>query len=112
MFIKNIKYGSLINQNNPVYSEIGDVLIPSSDTTPYGCARAASISESGVILGGDINVIRPPKYINGDFLSLTLNHERLAMIQIIRGTTVRHLNGSDLSNLCVHISTNKTEILG
>ena len=29
--------------NNPVYSKFGDVLIPASDTTPTGLARATSI---------------------------------------------------------------------
>lgn len=58
--------------NNPVYSKFGDVLIPASDTTPTGLARATSIERSNVLLGGDINIIRPHDDINGSCLSLAL----------------------------------------
>ena len=61
---------------NPVYSEYGDVLIPASDTTPTGLARATSLEKSGVLLGGDINIIRPNEGINGSCLSLALNAHR------------------------------------
>jgi len=103
MFIKDVKYGSLVDLKNPVYSEKGDVLVPASDTTPFGCARAASVDKSGIIIGGDINIIRPMDEIDGDYLSLVINHEKASLIQMIRGTTVRHLNSSDLSDLVIQL---------
>ena len=100
-FIKDVHWGTNVLPDNPIYSEVGDVLVPGSDTTPTGCARAASIDVSGVLLGGDINVFKHSDNIDGDFLSLSINHERPAMISMIKGTSVRHLTGKDLRDLAV-----------
>ena len=85
--------------NNPVYSKFGDVLIPASDTTPTGLARATSIERSNVLLGGDINIIRPHDDINGSCLSLALNVNRKELIRLIRGTTVKHIHNSEIKNI-------------
>ena len=78
--------------NKPVYSEYGDVLIPASDTTPTGLARATSLEKTGVLLGGDINIIRPNADVNGSCLSLALNANRKELLRLIKGTTVRHIH--------------------
>lgn len=98
-YIKEVKYKTNAQLPNGVQSQFGDVLVPGSDTTPTGCAKAVSIDKSNVLLGGDINIFRHGNNINGDFLSLAMNHQRSSMIQMIKGTTVRHLAGSDLKEL-------------
>ncbi|WP_419602545.1 restriction endonuclease subunit S, partial [Thiolapillus sp.] len=47
--------------NNCVKSEEEDVLMPTSDVTPNGLAKASCIKEKGVVLGGDILIIRANK---------------------------------------------------
>jgi hypothetical protein len=42
-----------------------------SDTTPTGLARATALNVENVILGGDINIIRP-NAMDGGFLSLNI----------------------------------------
>jgi type I restriction enzyme S subunit len=85
--------------NNKILSQFGDVLIPASDTTPTGLARATCIEKWGVILGGDINVIRPKELVLGRFLSFTINANRKNLIPLIKGTTVKHIYNSDLKTL-------------
>lgn len=55
--IKNIQ--SSTNIVNGVRSIKGDILMPSSDVTPLGLATSSCILSDNVILGGDINVLRP-----------------------------------------------------
>ena len=98
---------------NPVFSNYGDVLIPASDTTPTGLARATSIEKSGVLLGGDINIVRPNNGINGSYLSLVINANKTQLIRLIKGTTVRHIHNVDIKtiNLPLPISFAEQEAL-
>ena len=108
MVISKIKYKTNVNKDSMFLSKFGDVLIPSSDTTPTGLARATSIDKSDVILGGDINVLRPKKD-NGDFISYSINVKRTELLKRIKGTTVRHLNNSDIEDLEIRIAPNIDE---
>ena len=76
-----------------------DVLMPASDVTPNGLATASCISESGIILGGDILVIRvPAEVLNGVFLAYAIKINRDQVMQLVTGTTVYHLYGRDMAN--------------
>ena len=108
MVIKDVKYRTNVEKNTMVLSQFGDVLIPSSDTTPTGLARATSVDKTGVILGGDINVLRPKKD-NGDFISYSINANKKELLKRIKGTTVRHLNNSDLEDVEIKIAPNVEE---
>ncbi|HEX7331078.1 MAG TPA: restriction endonuclease subunit S [Pyrinomonadaceae bacterium] len=75
-----------------------DVLMPSSDVTPNGLATASCIVESGVILGGDILVIRAPSdVLNGEFLAYAIAVHRNQVMKLVSGTTVFHLYGRDMA---------------
>lgn len=93
---------SIISKTNSLefnmVSQENDVLMPTSDVTPNGLATASCIKESGVILGGDILIIRPKKNIlDGLFFSYLVNIERDQIMQLVTGSTVYHLYGSDMS---------------
>lgn len=109
MITDNIVYRTNTKIKNPVYSEYGDVLIPASDTTPTGLARATSLEKSGVLLGGDINIIRPNEGINGSCLSLALNANRKELIRLIKGTTVRHIHNSEIKDIVICLPKLETE---
>ena len=80
-------------------SASNDVLMPASDVTPNGLATASCISESDIILGGDILVIRvPPEILNGVFLAYVIKINRNQVMQLVTGTTVYHLYGHDMAN--------------
>lgn len=74
-----------------------DVLMPTSDVTPRGLAKASCITIDGVILGGDILVIRSDvKKIDGSFLSYVIRHNEDQILQLVTGSTVFHLYGSGM----------------
>lgn len=78
-------------------SVANDVLMPTSDVTPRGLAKASCIKEGGVILGGDILIIRSDiKLIFGTFLSYLIRFSEDQVLQLVTGSTVFHLYGSDM----------------
>jgi type I restriction enzyme S subunit len=87
---------------NSFYSKSNDVLMPTSDVTPNGLATASCIKEDGVILGGDILVIRlPEKELDGVFLCYYISKNKEEVMSMVTGSTVYHLYGSDMKKLTV-----------
>ena len=85
-----------------VRSQEGDVLFPASDVTPSGLGTAASVMISGVILGGDVLVARPDSaVIYGPFISAWIRNNSLAVLRLVKGSTVYHLHAKDLAGLTV-----------
>lgn len=96
---------SKTNITNTFNSEFGDILMPSSDVTPAGLAKASCILKAGVVLGGDINVIRVKNTIAPTFLSYLLNFEKNKIIQLVSGTTVKHIYIKDIKSIELSIPT-------
>ena len=111
MIADKVIYKTDTEITNPVYSKYGDVLIPASDTTPTGLARATSLEKSGVLLGGDINIIRPFEGIDGSCLSLALNANKKELLRLIKGTTVRHIHNTDIKDILISLPKSKEEQL-
>jgi type I restriction enzyme S subunit len=71
--------------------------MPTSDVTPRGLAKASCVTIDGVILGGDILVIRSDATkVCGSFLSYVIRREETQVLQLVTGSTVFHLYGSDM----------------
>ena len=109
MIAEDVVYKTNKHLKTGVYSKFGDVLVPASDTTPTGLARATSIEKSGVLLGGDINVIRPNENLNGSCLSLAINSKKRELIKLIKGTTVKHIYNSDIKNIDINLPRSSDE---
>lgn len=98
------KYGAVIeapasrtDSELKVRSVLGDVLMPTSDVTPRGLAKASAIMESGVGLGGDILVIRPDRtQVDSRFLANLIRLDADQVLALVRGSTVYHLYASDM----------------
>ena len=62
------KYETVINEvdtfvdvlPNSVYSTGHEVIVPASGETAEDISRASFVAKSGILLGGDLNVITPP----------------------------------------------------
>lgn len=118
-----IHYGELFTKYNEVISKVysrtdkqdgfkseaGDVLMPSSDVTPDGLARASAIILGNVILGGDMNILRPYKGTNSIFLSYLLNHSKREIIKLVSGTTVKHIYPSQIITCELPVIDNEIE---
>lgn len=87
-------------------SKHGDVLLPGSTTTTgVDLADASALLLDGVLLGGDINIIRDKgNNFNPIFLAYLLNGVlREDIAKIAKGTTVYHLHGTDLKKLSLKL---------
>jgi len=80
-------------------SERGDILMPSSDVTPTGLATSSVINKGGVLIGGDINIIRPIIKLNSNYLSYLINYEKKKIIRLISGTNVKHIYNRNIKTL-------------
>jgi type I restriction enzyme S subunit len=108
-----IHYGQLFTEYGPVIdvvrsyteedhdsanSQVGDVLMPTSDVTPRGLAKASCILQRGVILGGDILILRPDdSLLHGPFLSNLIRSQPDRVLELVTGSTVFHLYGRDMA---------------
>ncbi|NHR05089.1 hypothetical protein HA052_07735 [Chromobacterium haemolyticum] len=87
-----------------------DVLMPTSDVTPSGLAKACCLNVENVILGGDILVIRTNKHsINGEFLARYIRHLERQVLQLVSGSTVFHLYASSMKNLALSLPSERAE---
>jgi len=111
------KYKELVGQihsktnynDNTILSKTNDVLMPTSDVTPRGLATASCIKEEGVILGGDILIVRFKSIIDGLFFSYFITNNKEEVLKYVSGSTVYHLYGSELSNLNFSFPKSLTE---
>lgn len=95
---------SKTNLDNCFLSYSNDVLMPTSDVTPNGLAKACCINVDNVQLGGDILILRTDKSkINGEFLCRQIRHKERKVLQLISGSTVYHLYSSSIEKLNIAI---------
>jgi type I restriction enzyme, S subunit len=95
-----------------ILSKKGDILIPGSTTTTgIDLARASAIPFDEVLIGGDVNIIRPRNNnVDSAFLALYITNTRQQEIAIrAKGITVYHLHGKDLLDLPLRIPNDKDE---
>lgn len=101
--ITNIISKTKTKLENPFYSKINDLIIPSSGEDPIDIAVARSVQVDNVILGGDLNVLRPNNEINSTFLSYQLNGKRKKDIaKIAQGKSIVHLHNNDLRKIKIY----------
>ena len=82
-------------------SESGDVIIPTSGETAEDIATATCIMKPGVILAGDLCIMRPNK-IDGRFLSYIINHKaKYAIARIAQGKSVVHIRPDEVEQIKV-----------
>ena len=78
--------------------------MPTSDVTPTGLATASSITVDGVVLGGDILIIRPDsEKLCGTFFAYLVPYMREQVMRLVTGTTVYHLYGRDMAKFVFYM---------
>ena len=83
------------------YSKIGDVIIPTSGETAEDIATATCVMKPGVILAGDLCIMRTSK-IDGRFLSYTINHKvKYDIARIAQGKSVVHIRPEEVEQVKV-----------
>ena len=90
-------------KDGSVYSKGGEVIVPASGETAEDIARAATVDKSGVILGGDLNVVSPNEDINSLFLAISISHgnSQRELAKKAQGKSVVHIHNEEIKNLVV-----------
>lgn len=98
---------SKTNYTTSILSKNGDVLIPCSTTTKaIDLATASSIKLDNILIGGDINILRPTIDINSDFIAYYItNIIKKKIATYAQGTTIIHLYGKDIKPIKIKIPT-------
>lgn len=103
------KYETVINTVNtfatikekPVISEGNEVIVPSSGETANEISRASVVANPGIILGGDLNIIKVTDEIEPIFLAITISNgtQQKELSKRAQGKSVVHLHNSDLKEV-------------
>ena len=90
---------------NLFYSKINDVLIPCSGETALDIATSTCVLQDNIIIGGDLNVLRP-KLQNGKYLSYLLsNRKRVVIAKYAQGDSIVHLYSEKIKNINIDLPT-------
>ena len=88
------------------FSNVGDVILPTSGETPEEIATATCIMIPDVILAGDLYIFRQNK-IDGRILSYIINHTVNGKIsRIAQGKSVVHVLSEELGKIIINYPTN------
>jgi len=102
--INEVKSRTNISEKKSLLSKKNDVLLPSSGETALDIARSSCIREDGILLGGDLNVLRLRKNQDGIFFAYYLsNFQKIKIARISQGHSVVHLYASQLKNLKINL---------
>ena len=88
-------------KDGSVYSKGGEVIVPSSGETAEEISIASVVEKSGILLGGDLNIITAPQEIDSAFLALSISNGKAHndMAKMAQGKSVVHLHNSDLAKI-------------
>ena len=105
------KYETIINEvdtfaldfKGSIYSIGNEVIVPASGETSEDIARASAVIKSGILLGGDLNIIYPNSKINPIFLALTISNGKpqKELSKRAQGKSVVHLRNGDLKEVAL-----------
>ena len=84
-----------------VYSQGNEVIVPASGETAEDISRASFVTAEGIILGGDLNIVRPNDGLNPGFLALLISNgsAQKELSRKAQGKSVVHIHNSDIEEL-------------
>ena len=90
-------------KDGAVYSRGGEVIVPASGESAEDIARAATVDKSGILLGGDLNVVMPNEDINSGFLAISISNgnPQRELAKRAQGKSVVHIHNEEIRNLRV-----------
>ena len=92
-----------VPRNGTVYSQGNEVIVPASGETAEDIARASAVEKSGVLLGGDLNILRPFDFINPLFLALAISNgePQKELAKKAQGKSVVHIHNTDIQEVTI-----------
>ena len=88
-------------KDKSVISQGDEVIVPASGETVEDISRASVVKDQGVIIGGDLNVIKVNHLLDPTFLALTISNgeQQKELSKRAQGKSVVHLHNSDLQEV-------------
>ena len=92
-----------VPRKGAVYSQGNEVIVPASGETAEDIARASAVEKSGVLLGGDLNILSPFDFINPLFLALAISNgePQNELAKKAQGKSVVHIHNSDIQEVTI-----------
>ena len=102
----------VVPRANSIYSKGGEVIVPASGETAEDIARASAVSNAGILLGGDLNVITPNKDIVPVFLALSISNgaPQKELAKKAQGKSVVHVHNEEIKGLDIAFPVREEQI--
>ena len=100
------------NDINAIKSYGNEVIVPASGETSEEIARASAVGKKGIVIGGDLNIIRPKQGISTVFLALSISNGDLQknLSKKAQGKSVVHIRNDDLKEVILKYPSYEEQI--
>ena len=90
-----------VEQEGSLLSKGNEVIVPASGETAEDIAVASSVRRSGIIFGGDLNVVTPASRLDPDYTALAITYSKAHddLARRAQGKSVVHVHGNDIAEV-------------
>ena len=90
-----------VEQGGSLLSKGNEVIVPASGETAEDIAVASSVRRSGIIFGGDLNVVTPVSKLDPDYIALAITYSKAHddLAKRAQGKSVVHVHGNDIAEV-------------
>ena len=90
-----------VEQEGSLLSKGNEVIVPASGETAEDIAVASSVHRSGIIFGGDLNVVTPVSKLDPDYIALAITYSKAHddLARRAQGKSVVHVHGNDIAEV-------------
>ena len=90
-----------VEQEGSLLSKGNEVIVPASGETAEDIAVASSVRSSGIIFGGDLNVVTPVSKLDPDYTALAITYSKAHddLAKRAQGKSVVHVHGNDIAEV-------------
>ena len=90
-----------VEQEESLLSKGNEVIVPASGETAEDIAVASSVRRSGIIFGGDLNVVTPVSRLDPDYTALAITYSKAHddLARRAQGKSVVHVHGNDIAEV-------------
>ena len=90
-----------VEQEGSLLSKGNEVIVPASGETAEDIAVASSVRRSGIIFGGDLNVVTPVSKLDPDYIALAITYSKAHddLARRAQGKSVVHVHGNDIAEV-------------
>ena len=90
-----------VERDGSILSRGNEAIVPASGETAEDIAVASSVRRSGIILGGDLNVVTPTGKLDPDYTALAITYSKAHddLAKRAQGKSVVHVHGNDIAEV-------------